>query len=78
MSTDNSCESCEYFIPCEVKLGRRGKDGECRRYAPRPLSGGSGEGWADWEWPTVGKLEWCGEYLFDNCFPVSEEQGSQN
>jgi len=41
---------------------RSGRDGWCRRFAPKPLGGGPGTGWNDFEWPSVREIDWCGEW----------------
>ena len=35
----------------------------CHRYAPKPLVGGSGQGWSNWEWPQVEQDDFCGEFV---------------
>ena len=53
------CQNCYYAVVSIV-------DGHealtCHRYAPRPLSGGAGTGWSDWQWPVVGGDDFCGEH----------------
>lgn len=60
------CEGCVYFErfgPTDSPpKGQRPGDGTCRRYAPRPLIGGSGTGWSDWDWPVVSITDRCGEF----------------
>lgn len=60
-----TCDRCEF---CAVRVVRGHEALTCHRYAPRPLNGGSGEGWADYEWPIVAAKEFCGEFV------PSEEQ----
>ena len=56
------CQNCIYFAEQTTTSTRRGKDGECRRYAPTALHGGVGSGWSEWEWPTVQYGWFCGEW----------------
>ena len=56
------CKTCAHYSADVEIEGRRGKDGDCHRYAPRPLVGGSGQGWSDWEWPSVNEDDFCGEW----------------
>jgi hypothetical protein len=57
-----TCENCLYSKVSNV----RGHDKlTCHRYAPSPLSGGSGQGWADYEWPVVHAEEFCGEWALN-------------
>ncbi len=42
------------------------ESGECHRYAPRPLAGGTGTGWTDWAWPSLATTESCGEHVKDD------------
>ena len=64
-----NCGQCIFYVealpdPDSGCTPRRNGDGHCHRYAPQPLVGGSGQGWADWEWPSVrGKIDFCGEYV---------------
>jgi hypothetical protein len=61
----NFCPECRFFDKPinEVHAQPRGdRAGWCRRYAPKPLVGGSGTGWADYEWPSVYSDDWCGEW----------------
>jgi hypothetical protein len=60
------CSTCKHFrYPDEdIKGGDRidTSVGFCHRYAPAPLSGGSGTGWTDWEWPAISPADFCGEH----------------
>jgi len=64
----NQCNSCEFFEPWSVAnhgpntKPNSGGDGWCHRYAPKPLHGGSGIGWSDWEWPSISAQDSCGEF----------------
>ena len=57
---DGYCSDSIFFLP--LMLNRDEEKGQCRRYAPKPLAGGTGTGWSDWEWPTVNDYSWCGEF----------------
>jgi hypothetical protein len=52
------CQTCRFFHQHNATL----VIGECRRYAPKPLIGGTGTGWTDWRWPEVTEDAGCGEH----------------
>lgn len=62
------CDTCVFYVAHsdlqdDARPNRRGRDhGTCHRYAPHPLEGGSGTGWADFEWPSVRWDDRCGEW----------------
>jgi hypothetical protein len=64
-SKEYECGRCIYFFPSEHEPG---EFGFCRRYAPRPLITGIGDGAEEWEafqyakWPSVHFDNWCGEF----------------
>jgi len=64
---NGNCASCRWFMPHAVSTDKG--DGTCHRYAPRPLTGGSGQGWSDWEWPKVYTGSFCGEFDHVECEP---------
>jgi len=47
------CKLCRYFDVTSK---------ECRRYAPRHLSG-IGTGYSNEKWPVVTEDDWCGEFV---------------
>lgn len=55
--TEPACIGCEYSEPVHIPEGML----RCRRYAPRPASGG--EELKGISWPLVEPLDWCGEFL---------------
>lgn len=61
------CKKCRFYVshpnPDSSVQPRRDGVGHCHRHAPRPLDGGSGTGWSDWEWPAVIESEFCGEWV---------------
>ncbi len=59
MEPANRCVTCRFFVPKPVKDANAG---ECHRYAPSPLIGGSGTGWSNWKWPEVCVVDFCGEW----------------
>lgn len=65
------CKDCVYFhiernttnpVAIDMADGSVVSAFQCRRYAPKPLIGGSGTGWRDWEWPKVRPDDLCGEF----------------
>jgi len=61
------CKNCafyEHYAHANQgdKTPREDKHGWCHRYAPRPLEGGTGTGWSDYEWPSVEDTDGCGEF----------------
>ena len=57
-----TCENCEFWqIVFKGDSAEPENFGECRKYAPRILSG-SGTGWSDQHWPHINKNQWCGEW----------------
>jgi hypothetical protein len=66
MRVNETCQKCRFFVKFEpdgvAQEPRRGGNGHCHRHAPEPLAGGSGTGWADFEWPSVKDTEFCGEF----------------
>ena len=53
------CKTCRWW---KSKVSKGSTDGECHRYAPKPLVGGSGTDWTDWAWPKVMNFDFCGEH----------------
>lgn len=52
-----ACFDCEYAEPVQLPEGML----RCRRYAPRPNSGGVEP--SKIAWPIVAPEDWCGEFL---------------
>jgi len=56
------CGSCKFWnCTDEPTDDNPNPEGECRRYAPRILSG-SGAGWSDTLYPPTAMMDWCGEH----------------
>ena len=53
-----SCEGCKFY-EC---LYKGSATGYCKRYAPRPFVATNGTDSAEWTFPTVAAIEWCGEF----------------
>ena len=60
----SKCAECRYFNGLSDATSIN-VIGECHRYAPQPLVGGSGTGWAEWHWPKVTKEDFCGEFQYE-------------
>ena len=52
---EKKCGVCRYW---EILDSGKGKDGECRRYAPR----GTGGGLAAYTWNKTKLADWCGDF----------------
>ena len=66
MSEFGECDDCMFMerpMNTSQSQPRDGKEGWCKRYAPRPLIGGTGTGWSDFEWPSVNTDDGCGEWV---------------
>ena len=56
---DQNCENCKFYnVLHDIK---EWQDGECRRYAPRHISG-VGTGYEEKLFPEVKVHDWCGEW----------------
>ena len=65
MENNNICKNCKFFtfdfVEQYVTTREEDKRFQCRRFAPRMLSG-SGEGWSNQLFPVVREDDWCGEF----------------
>ena len=52
---DEKCQDCRYWEKLDSGTG---KEGECRRYAPR----GTGGGLAAYTWNKTKPNDWCGDF----------------
>lgn len=55
------CRNCKFYTVDKIELTIIDKYPQCRRYAPRMLSG-SGTGWSGDLFPKVDETFWCGEF----------------
>jgi hypothetical protein len=65
-----TCESCRFSHLLNEKDSFTGKTYpalECRRYAPRHISG-VGTGYEENLWPRVKFGDWCGEWTLDESY----------
>jgi hypothetical protein len=53
-----SCEGCKFY----EGLYEGSATGYCHRHAPRPFVVAGGVDSAEWSFPTVSAIEWCGEF----------------
>lgn len=62
-----TCKSCAFFFQ-ENGEHKTYQKGNCRRYAPRPVTRHQVENWKLWtednntRWPIVYEMWWCGEW----------------
>lgn len=62
MSTPVRLRRCDQCAFAAVSVVQGYEALTCHRYAPQPLVGGSGTGWADYQWPVVCNGDFCGEF----------------
>jgi hypothetical protein len=68
---DLTCENCRFFA-----LDHKETSGDCRRYAPKPMSFADTEDFhtVDIVWPQMSLDDWCGEF---QPHPITAERRKQ-
>lgn len=59
------CEFCAFW----KVISADGYDGECHRYAPRPMVSSTNEYTVDTDWPQTGADNFCGDFNWRSDVP---------